>query len=293
MRILICSNGMPGSESTVRLGGILATASQAETKLLGIAEQPQDEAPLRQALEKQGEDLRGRGVALNLDVRPGEPIRQILDETSAAQYDLVVIGAQGKGPSGMHGRSRKTYEVIKAIPVPVLVALGDCAQLKKFLVCTGGKEFIGEAVQLTGKLASYVGASVTLLHVMAEPPAMYADLMRMEEDIDRLFESKSELGLNLMRQKQDLEKLGASAEVQIRHGLVVDQVFAEVRQGNYDLIVAGTSRARGMIQHFIMGDLTRTILNHARCSVLIARPGKPQRPGFWRLLQNSFAPARP
>src|SRR5213083_3647914 len=92
--------------------------------------------------------------------------------------------------------------VIKAIQPAVLVAIGDCKRLKRFLVCTGGKEFIGQAVQLTGKLAAAVEASVTLLHVMAEPPAIYADLVSMEEDVDRLLESRSELGRNLLQQKK-------------------------------------------------------------------------------------------
>src|SRR5713101_7418467 len=105
----------------------------------------------------------------------------------------------------------KTYEVIKAISPPVLVAIGECEDLKRFLVCTGGKEFIDEAVRLTGKVAAAVGAAVTLLHVMAEPPAIYTDLVRLEEDITRLLESNSELGINLRTQKQDLEKLGVAA----------------------------------------------------------------------------------
>src|SRR5205807_7565245 len=128
-------------------------------------------------------------------------------------------GARKTGSTGPHWRSEKTYEVIKSISPPVLVAMGEWwAQLKRFLVCTGGKEFIEEAVQLTGKLAAAVGASVTLLHVIAEPPAIYADLVRLEEDIDRLLESKSELGMNLLQQKKDLESLGVPTEVRVRHG---------------------------------------------------------------------------
>ena len=88
------------------------------------------------------------------------------------------------------------------------------------------KEFIEEAVQLTGKVAAAVGASVTLLHVMAEPPAIYADLVRLEEDVDRLLGSRSELGLNLRRQKEELEHLGVPAEVHVRHGIVIDEVMS-------------------------------------------------------------------
>jgi nucleotide-binding universal stress UspA family protein len=274
MKILICSDGTSSADSAIRIGGLLAGPTHAETTMLGIAENPQDERPLRDALEAQGQSLRAHDVTPEIVLRAGEPIRQILKQTSKTIYDLVVTGAQQKGTTGLYSRSEKTYEVIKSIPPPVLVAIGECTTLKKFLVCTGGKKNIEKGVQLTGKLAAAVGASVTLLHVMAEPPAIYADLVRMEEDVDRLLESKSELGTNLRRQKRELERLGVSAAVRLRHGIVIDQVFEEANEGGYDLIVTGSSPARGLLRHYIMGDLTRSILNHANCPVLVARGGK-------------------
>jgi nucleotide-binding universal stress UspA family protein len=289
MEILICSDGTSPADSAIRIGGFLTGPTHAKTTLLGIAENPQDERPLRDALEAQARSLRARGVAPEIVVREGEPIRQILIQTSKATYDVVVIGARRKGMTGLYWRSEKTYEVIKLIPPPVLVAIGECTTLKKFLVCTGGKEFIEEAVQLTGKLAAAVGASVTLLHVMAEPPAIYADLVQLEEDVGRLLESKSELGLNLRRQKESLERLGVPTEVHVRHGIVIDQVFAEARSGDYDLIVTGSSQAQGLLRHYIMGDLTRSILNHANCPVLVARGRRPGATGgFWDLLKRPF-----
>jgi len=289
MKILICSDGMPAAESAIQLGGLLAGPLQAETAILGIAEKSGDERPLREALEKQAQSLRAQKFGLEISMHAGEPVRQILDQTSKTSYDLVVIGARWTGATGYYWRSEKTYEVIKAIQPPVLVAIGECKQLKRFLVCTGGKEFIEQAIQLTGKLAAALGASVTLLNVMAEPPAIYADLVQLEEDVSRLLESKSELGTNLQRQKRELERLGVSAEVRLRHGIVIDQVFEEARDGDYDLIVTGTSQARGLLRHYIMGDLTRSILNHADCPVLVARGGRPVAiGGFWDLLKRLF-----
>src|SRR6266581_3149092 len=251
MKVLICSDGTPAAESAIDLGGLLAAPLKAKTTLFGIAEKSQDEAPLREALEKQAQPIRSQNVALNIIVHAGEPIREILDRTSKASYDLVIIGARWSGATGYYWRSQKTYEVIKAIQPPVLVAVGECKHLQRFLVCTGGKEFIERAIEFTGKLAAAVGASVTLLHVMAEPPAIYSDLVRLEEDVDRLLASKSELGVNLLRQKKDLEALGVPAEVRVRHGIVIDQVFAEAGEGNYDLIVTGSSQARGLLRHYI------------------------------------------
>jgi nucleotide-binding universal stress UspA family protein len=290
MKILICSDGMPAADSATKLGSILAAPLQAETTLLGIAEKSTDETALRSALEKQAQWLREKNVSPQIVIGAGDPVRQIVDETTKSKYDLVIIGARKTGSTGPHWRSEKMYEVIKSISPPVLVAMGEWAQLKRFLVCTGGKEFIEAALQLTGQLAKAVGASVTLLHVMAEPPAIYSDLVRLEEDVERLLESNSELGLNLREQKADLEKLGVSAEVRVRHGIVVEQVFAEARERNYELIVTGSSQARGMLRHYIMGDLTRSILNHANCPVLVARAGASVSPrGIWRSIRRAFA----
>jgi nucleotide-binding universal stress UspA family protein len=293
MKILICSDGMEPADNATRLAALLAPPLQAETTLLGIVEHPAEEQSLRQALGQEAELLSARGASFEIIIRAGEPVRQIVDQTTKINYDLVVIGARQMGAGGVYWHPNKTYELIKLVAPPVLVAIGRCEQLRRILVCTGGKEFIERALQFTGKVASAIGASVTLLHVMAEPPAIYADLVRMEEDVNRLLESHSELGITLAEQKKDLERLNVPVEVRIRHGIVLDQVFAEVADGSYDLVVTGSSRARGMLRHYIMGDLTRSILNHANCPVLVARGGKTTGPrGVLRAFHRWFSTER-
>jgi nucleotide-binding universal stress UspA family protein len=292
MRILICSDGTDPGDKPVLLASLVAAPTKAETTLLGISEAPADEAPLREALESEAEKLRTFGISPEIVQRGGEPIREILEQTKAAAYDVTIIGARRKTSSGPYWRSGKTYEVIKAIPTPVLLATGVCDTLKSFIVCTGGKKYIDAAVELTGKLAAAVGASVTLLHVMAEPPAIYADLMRLEEDVERLLQSGSELGRNLLAQKQSLEKLGIVVEVRVRHGFVVDQIFADVSERGHDLIVTGSSPTRGPLGHYIMGDLTRGIVNRANVPVLVARSkknGGGPPGGVWSTLKQLVA----
>jgi nucleotide-binding universal stress UspA family protein len=280
MNLLLCSDGTSASDNAARVTGLLIDRSAPVVTLLGVAEQPQDEAPLRTALGKEAISLRESGAQVEIVVRAGDPIRQIVDLTTAQKFDLTVIGTRGKGPSGLHLRSERTYEAVKAVHSHVLVVIGECEEMKRFLVCTGGKKFIDDAVRLTGELAAYAGASVTLLHVMAEPPAIYADLVALEEDVDRLLASGSELGENLRAQKESLEKLGVPVEVRIRHGMVLDEVFREVREGRHDLIVTGSSPASGAIRHYVMGNLTRGILNRADCPILVARADLAPRVGF-------------
>jgi len=290
MKILICSDGMPASENAIELAALLAVPLQAEIALLGITEKSSDERPLREALERQAKSLRTPNAEPNIVVRAGEPVREIFNQTSNTSYDLVIVGARWTGATGQYWRSERTYEVIKTIQPPVLVAIGEPKRLKRFLVCTGGKEFIERAVQFTGEIAAAVGASVTLLHVMAEPPAIYVNLVQLEENVDQLLKSKSELGTNLLREKRELERLAVPAEVRLRHGIAIDQIFDEVHAGKYDLIVTGTSQARGLLGHYIMGDLTRSILNGANCPVLVARAGKPKAARtLWKAIKGLFS----
>ena len=292
MRILICSDGTDPGDKPVLIAGLMAAPTGAETTLLGIAEAPQDDKPLRDALQSEAEKLKRFGVSPEIVVRAGEPIREILEQTKAKNYDMTIIGARRKASTGPYWRSGKTYEVIKAIPTPVLLATGICETMKSFIVCTGGKKYIDAAVELTGKLAAAVGASVTLLHVMAEPPAIYADLVQLEEDVERLLRSGSELGRNLLAQKQSLEKLGILVEVRVRHGFVVDQIFADVSERGHDLIVTGSSPTRGPLGHYIMGDLTREIVNRANVPVLVARSAKNgggPPGGIWSTLKQLVA----
>ena len=291
MRILICSDGTDPGDKPVLLAGLIAAPCQAETTLLGIVEKAGDEKTLAEALESEAAKLRKFGITPEVVLGNGEPIREILEQTKRKPYDMTIIGARRKSSSGPYWRSGKTYEVIKAIPTPVLLATGVCESLKSFIVCTGGKKYIDAAVELTGKLAAAVGASVTLLHVMAEPPAIYADLVQLEEDVERLLQSGSELGRNLVAQKQSLEKLGIMVEVRVRHGFVIDQIFADVSERGHDLIVTGSSPTRGPLGHYIMGDLTRGIVNRANVPVLVARSGKTGGApvGFWNTLKQLYA----
>jgi nucleotide-binding universal stress UspA family protein len=176
-------------------------------------------------------------------LRTGEPIREILRQTTSTQYDLTIIGAERKGSTGLYWRAEKSYEVIKAIPSPVLLATGACETLKSFVVCTGGKDYIDAAVELTGRVAAAVGASVTLLHVMAEPPAIYADLVRLGFDVENSC-APARAWSQLARAKKSLERLGwrrkcACAMACPQSG------FRGSRRRKARLIVTGSSQTRG------------------------------------------------
>jgi nucleotide-binding universal stress UspA family protein len=128
-------------------------------------------------------------------------------------------------------------------------------------------------VELTCTIAGGAKAEVTLFHVLAAPPAMFASLLQQEEDVELLLHSDSTLGRRLRQQQETLTQFGVACTVRLRHGLVVPELLMELRQGEYDLVVAGSSPARDPLRAYMLGNVTREIVNHAEWPVLIVRTG--------------------
>jgi len=75
MRLLICSDGTDPEDKPAKLGGLIAGPCHADTTLLGIVENPDDDQPLRAALNIEAALLWSYGVSPEVVVRAGEPIR--------------------------------------------------------------------------------------------------------------------------------------------------------------------------------------------------------------------------
>jgi len=273
MKILICNDGSEQAERAMRLGATIAAANQAEVTLLGIQESPGASQALLDSLKRGQSLLEDKKIHAELITKSGTPIEEIVKRTGETLYDLVVIGAARKETRGAFWMSSKSYKLIKEVSSPVLSVAGDTTSISRILICSGGKRYIDDAVLLTGKIAAGLNASVTLLHVTSEPPGILAHLPRMEQDAEFLLRSQSELAQNLRREKETLESMGVRTEAKLRHGGVLDQVLREIREGNYDLVVTGSALSRSF-RTYILGDITREILNRATCAVLVAR-GQP------------------
>ncbi len=288
MKILICSDGSTQSNQAIQFGGLIAAACLAETTLLGITEKVSEEDAVFEALKQGSQSLRQVNVNAELIIKAGEPIEEIVRRTQETTYDLVVIGAAQKGTRGPFLMSAKAYKIIKAVEPPVLVVKSNRPALKRLLICSGGEKYIDDAVHFAGEIAKGSGARITLFHVMAQPPQDYADLIKMEEDVNLLLHSNSELGQNLRHEKEFLETMGVESRVLLRHGLVLSEVFKEIKRGEYDLVVTGSSPTGANLRTYIMGNMTREIVNRAECPVLVVR-GAETPEGLGSSLKGFFS----
>lgn len=283
MKFLICSDGSEQAERAMRVGAFLAAGCQAEVTLLGISETPGKPDTLLESLQRGQALLADKKIQAELVTKAGEPIAEIVKRTEECAYDLVVIGAVRKEARGPFWMSSKSYKIIKEIKPPVLSVAGKSGPIKKILICSGGKTYIDSAVDLAGRLAKGVGAHVALLHVMPDLPAIYSSLPMMAISSEALLNSGSELGLNLRHEKEALEKEGVAAGVVLRHGSVLEEILKEIRTGDYDLVVTGSALSHNL-RSYVLGDISREIVNRTACAVLVTRAQVPpqSRPVFRR-----------
>jgi nucleotide-binding universal stress UspA family protein len=269
MKFLICSDGSKQAENAVRFAGCIAATCHAEVTLLGIVEHPATQDDLLIALRRNQATLQEKHIAVEMITRSGEPVAEILKQTVQATYDMVVIGAVRKATQGDYWLSAKAYKLIKGSDIPVLVVIGKPRELKRIAIATAGASYIQNAVQFAGHIAKCADAEVALVHVMLQPPALYSGMLSRLEDTESLLHSRSVLGQNLLHQKQLLESMGIHTEVHLRHGRVIWELLAELQKGNYDLLTMGFATQSGAFRSYIMGDVTREVINRADRPLLI------------------------
>jgi nucleotide-binding universal stress UspA family protein len=270
VKILICSDGSKQAEHALRLGTTIAAGCRADVALLGIMEAAGQSDTVLDSLKRAQNLLADKKINAELTTKPGNTIEEIVRHTEEHAYDLIVIGAARKEAHGGFWMSSKSFKLIKELKPPVLSVAGDLSKIQRILICSGGKRYIDNAVRLAGEIAKGLGASITLLHVMPVTPALFATLPGIEQDTEVLLRSESELSINLRTGRETLQQLGVAADIRLRHGSVLEQILHEIHEGNYDLIVTGSALSRSL-RTYVLGDITREIVNRTNCAVLVVR----------------------
>lgn len=159
----------------------------------------------------------------------------------------------GKGPETASDRFRD--EPSGPVFSRILVALDGCRQSE-------------EAVEIACRLASEVGAALTLAHVVL-PPINYSAAEFVLPDRD-LYHNRVALGQELLAKAKDRAKAlapSAAVDLLLWEGDPATEIVKAARQCHADLIVMGT-HARGHIARAILGSVADAVTRHAGCPVL-------------------------
>jgi nucleotide-binding universal stress UspA family protein len=273
MRLLIAASGSKYSEDAVRFGGHVAVAIQAQVEVLVVLSGKLDETRAEEIHARARDLLSEFDLAVESRQRRGNTADEILKQARESGANLLILG-QSQAPNLVERVLGQTVEkVIAEAPCPVMVAKGKVAPINRILLCDSGaygQELIERFVtRFKGLLAS--SGEVTVLHVMSQmvaKPGLKG--WELRADAETLIQAHTPEGDMIELDLKDLKRLNTKAVPKVRHGLVVEEILSEAREGDYDLIVIGAHQSAGW-QRFLLDDLARQIATQAVRPVLILK----------------------
>jgi nucleotide-binding universal stress UspA family protein len=199
----------------------------------------------------------------------GSAWRTIVDALEAdPAYDLVVIGANGRGGISRVLLGSVAERVVRHAPCSVLAvhASNAIGPYRNLLCPTDFSESADAALEVATSLVK--DGSLTLLHVL-DLPASYSGVPAMSEFVSDL----DKRGAALMQTRVDAvrPKTNAQLHARTRIGAPGRQILAVLEsEPAFDLVVMG-SHGRTGARRLLLGSIAEKIVRHAPCPVVIAR----------------------
>jgi nucleotide-binding universal stress UspA family protein len=272
MRILITTNGSSTPEKILRFCEPFVKCASDPPTILAVLNPAMDRTP-SQTNTLLDEARLVLGVQnIQTKTRVGQPVEEIIHETQEGNYDLVVISnRQVRRLVGLFKKS-SVNRIVAHANCSVLVVQGRMRPIHRILLCDSGAQEAQLLIKFRTQVVDLLGIDeeITILHVMSQisaGPGVRGQQLRA--GADELIEIHTPEGDLLERDVDSLEESGLHPVPKIRHGLVVEEIMAETRSGDYDLIVIGIQRQKW--QHFLLDDLTHQIIEQVDRPVLILK----------------------
>jgi nucleotide-binding universal stress UspA family protein len=269
MKILLFVADEPVPAAAVSMAGYLTRLTESSLTLLYV---PPPE--VNQVAENQVVDQIKHAIPdIDVDVRlyHGRATGRLIEEAKEETYDLVVMAMRQISYLRRRLIGSRSRAILREGHNSVLIAKQRDTKLKRILICTSGAAVAEPVVEAGGRLAGAVGAQVTLLHVAPVFPHMYRGLPEIDESISELLDTETPVARHLRRGAEILAQVGVDSELELRRGVVPDEILQEASEGNYDLIVIGASAPRGGFQYWLLGDVAWEIVQGSDCHVLVVR----------------------
>ena len=271
MRVLVGTGGSYHSDVAVRFAAQLANGPADELMILHVRKGMADESqPLVQAQEL------AKRWTNRVDVleRQGHPAEEILREAEVGAYDLVVLGERQHHSLMTRFLLGSTAErVVEHAPVPVIIAKGEVNVIRRVLLCDSGVQTPSLLSRFSRQIPDLIGRgqAVTILHVMSQisagPGVRGSQLRASAEELIAAHTPEGEI---LERDSEVLAGYNIVPHTKVRHGRVVDEILAEAREGNYDLVVIGSHAGQGW-RRILLDDLAHQIITQVDRPVLVVR----------------------
>jgi nucleotide-binding universal stress UspA family protein len=273
--LLIATNGFKGTWSAIEYGIWFAEAMRMKITFLGVTESLSpaamaDHYPLEELMDRAVSLCKQKGVEYRIEAQSGEAEQVIPEKANSGDF-ITVVSPLGRPKIKQWLVGRSIRLLLEKIKVPILYVPETRLPLKKLLVSIGGLGYEVEAENLAFRLASAVGADVTILHVIPPIDLDYPSTRKVRRHVKDLAETNTLPGRSLKKALEIAQQAGLNAKVSTRQGNVVEEILLEIRDGDYDMVCMGSSYSAHTLRQLYTPNVTAEVAEAARCPLLTAR----------------------
>jgi len=273
--LLLATNGYESTWPSIEYGAWVAASTGMPITLLGIAEHlpgtpPNHKYPLEEILARAIKLFEQKGVTYTSEIQNGDA-EKIIPLKAKEKDCITVIGPLGRSPLRRFIMRRSIRHFMEEIATPILYVPKVRLPLKKMLVCIGGLGYEVTAEHLGIRVGIMSKADMTLLHVVA-PVDLDYPIARMErEQWQNLVHTETPAGRSLRQALETAQAAGLNVSIKARQGNVIEEILAEIKEGNYDLVCMGSQYSGHSLRHMYMPNVTDEVAENAQCPILTAR----------------------
>jgi nucleotide-binding universal stress UspA family protein len=221
---------------------------------------------------------------INVDyiILKGDPAEEIVAYADKKRYDLIILATRGKSGIRRWALGNVALKVVSATRKQVLLVRAKGGQpdvskaaLTKILVPLDGSPESESILKPITYLASELGASLTLLHMMTQQLNMYPNretfrVIEKERKLNKAYIDK--LGKRLTAQ-------GLRVETEYKEGAhdeVATEIIKLAEEGAFSMVAMAT-HGRSGIGRWIFGSNAQKVLYEGSTPLLLVRPAKAKK----------------
>jgi len=199
----------------------------------------------------------------------GNAKREIEREIKRREYQLIIVGTSERDPNLTP--SPLSQHLSNRVRTSVLLIRNPPDEICQILICTGGHPESENAIDWGLHLAEKTNTKATILHVVSSPPAMYTGLGEVEENLTEVLERDIPLTQHLKAAASKAEQVGVNATLELRHGLVIEEIIRSAEVEAHDLVILGAPPPRAFLEQIMLGRVAPKVLASTYRSTLIVR----------------------
>ena len=272
--LLITTNGFKDTWLAIEYGAWLADSMKMKVMLLGVAENVRsasiDNRPLDDIFSRAIELFQQKGVEYSSEIQNGQA-EQIIPQKANSGDFITVVSSLGRPRIRRWLTGRSIRPLMERIKGPILYVPEIRLPLKKMLISVGGLGYEVAAENLAFQVAVASRADVTILHVFHPTDLEYPGMRNVREHLNDLQATDTLPGRSLRNALEMAQKEGLSARATTRQGNVVEQILAEIRDGNYDMVCMGSPYSASGLRQLYTPNVTAEVAESVHCPVLTAR----------------------